>query len=102
MKKKNDDFFNLNKDNGGFFSPVKGGHQDGLEFGKWMMHGSRIGLISLFTVSLILFSLFAGPASEFDPEWTFNGIKIFLGSIDVLIVFKTLQHWNDLKNHTSR
>jgi hypothetical protein len=101
MKDKNDDFLNLNKDNGGFFSPVKGGHYDGLKFGKWFKHGSRLGLISIFSISTILFSLFTDKTT-FDPEWSHTAVAISLGLITGLIVFKTLQHWNDLKNHTSR
>lgn len=99
--KKTEEFLNLNKDNGGFFSPVKGGHQDGLKFGKWFMSGQRIGIISLFGMATILFTLFADKTT-FDPEaWWYGGIG-FLGSITLFIIFKTLQHWNDLKNHTSR
>ena len=84
-----------------FFSPVKGGHQDGLKFGKWFMHGQRLGLWTIFIGSTTAFISFADK-STFDPELTFNGVAIFLGSISLLIIFKTLQHWNDLKNHTSR
>ncbi len=101
LKKLEDDILNLNKDNGGFFKPVKGGHQDGLKFGKWFMHGQRLGLVSIFTITTILFNTLADKTT-FDPEWSHTAVGVSLGLITGLIVFKTLQHWNDLKNHTSR
>jgi len=84
-----------------FLSPVKGGHYDGLQFGKWFMDMSRAGLILIFSIITLTLGLFS-PIEEWDPEWSFWGAEVFLGLILIVIIFKTLQHWDDLKNHTSR
>jgi len=85
-----------------FFKPVSKEFQaGGTKFGKWMIHGSRLGLMSLFFVSILLFSLFVKP-EDLDPQWSFYGVIGFLSSVLLLIIFKTLQHWNDLKHGRSR
>jgi hypothetical protein len=84
-----------------FFSPVKGGGHDGLKFGKWFMHMQRAGLISIFILVMSTLGLIS-PIEEWDPQWTFVAVEIALGLILTLITFKTLQNWNDMKNHTSR
>jgi hypothetical protein len=84
-----------------FLSPIKGGNYNGLEFGKWFMDMSRAGLISIFSIIMLTLGEFS-PIEEWDPEWGFWGAEVFLGLILILIIFKTLQHWSDLKKHTSR
>ena len=84
-----------------FFKPVEGGPQDGLQFGKWFIHMQRAGLISIFLLVVLNLNRLS-PKEEWDPQWSFWGVEGFLSLILCLIVYKTLQHWGDLKNHTSR
>lgn len=84
-----------------FLSPVKGGHYDGLQFRKWIMHGQRLGLVLIFTTVILTLGI-TSPIEEWDPQWGFWGTEVFLGLILILILFKIMQHWSDLKKHTSR
>jgi len=83
-----------------FFSPVKGGHQDGFTFRKFILSLKRMA--PLFAISGMLTALLCTDKDTFDPVWTYYGSIGFCVSIIILFIFKTLQHWNDLKNHTSR
>lgn len=87
-----------------FFSPVEGGPLHGLEFNKWVIHFQRGGLFLTFPLVMIYLVIFEGPiAGEWDPVWFFYAAESFLGLIWLLHFWKgIIQHWSDLKNHTSR
>ena len=94
----------IKKTKGGFFSPVDEKHQmGGLRFSKWVMNFSRIGTFLLLGSFMVLMAIFQGPKTgDWGGEWVFYLVEGFIFLIWVLLIFKTLQHWNDLKNGTSR
>ena len=60
-----------------FFKPVSKEFQSGgTKFGKWMINGSRLGLITLFSVSITLFSIFVKP-EDLDPSGHFMVLLVF-------------------------
>ena len=83
-----------------FFSPVKGGHLDGYTFKTFILSLKR--LAPLFAITGMLIILLCTDKNTFDPIWTYHGAISFFVGIIIIFTFKTLQHWNDLKNHTSR
>lgn len=85
-----------------FFSPVKGGHYDGLKFSKWIMGGQRMGVFIFMVLFTSASLIFGGSREEWDPQWAKPAVTVFLVGIILFFIFKTLQHWNDLKNHRSR
>ena len=83
-----------------FFSPVKGGHQDGYTFKKFIMSLKR--MFPLFAIiGMLTAVLVSGKEGFGEIGWYYGSIVFFVGII-IIFTFKTLQHWNDLKNHTSR
>ncbi len=81
-----------------FFSPVKGGHYDGYKFWPFMWALERLPLVLIFIITNII-------VVNFDETMTSSiaiGLTVGLEAIACLILFKSLQHWNDMKNHTSR
>ena len=87
-----------------FFSPVDAKYQaGGLKFGPWIMGSfARYGLFLLFPIAITLIAIFEGPDKGWDPEWAFGGVESFFSAIWLFFIFKTLQHWNDLKHGNSR
>ena len=83
-----------------FFSPVKGGHLDGYTFKKFLMSFQRIGVFSII-LSFLFIGIFSDKESFVEP-FRYYGVIGFFSFILILFIFKSLQHWNDLKNHTSR
>jgi len=84
-----------------FFSPIKDGHFKGLTFGKWFWGSfQRFGLIGVFLIGIFVVAI---NKDEFIGEEYWYPILIcFFTTILLLIIFKILQHWNDLKNGRSR
>ena len=83
-----------------FFSPVKGGQLDGYTFKTFIMSLKR--MFPLFVlIGFLITVLVQGKESFGEVGWYYGMISFFIAII-ILFTFKTLQHWNDLKNHTSR
>ena len=81
-----------------FMKPVEGGHYDGLKFWSFMFSFERIPLVLLFIIANVL-------VVNFDDTLTTPVsicLTIALELIATLVLFKSLQHWSDMKNHTSR
>ena len=85
-----------------FLSPIKGGHYDGLKFSKWIMGGQRMGLFRFMVLFTLCITFFTGDSDDWDPKWTKSAVIYSLIGIILFFIYKTLQHWGDLKNHTSR
>ena len=83
-----------------FFTPVKGGHQDGYTFKKFISSPQRI-VPPLVGIGLLTAVFVEGKESFGEPAGYYGSIAFCLFILAVY-TFKTLQHWNDLKNHTSR
>lgn len=84
-----------------FFSPIDEGHFKGLTFSKWFWGSfQRFGLIGVFLTFIFIVAI---NKSEFyhEPYW-YPILLSFLSGILLLIIFKILQHWDDLKNGRSR
>ena len=84
-----------------FFKPIKGGYQDGLTFTKFLFTWDRLGVLCLPIAFLVLILLHR---NEYGVEpvfiYTLSGLMAF---VFILILWKgIIQHWLDLKNHTSR
>jgi len=84
-----------------FFSPVVGGNYDGYTFKEFFLSWQRLGLMSILIVGMliVLFHI-----NEFEYSMSaFWFLEIFLFSILCIVIYKgVLQHWSDMKNHTSR
>jgi hypothetical protein len=81
-----------------FFSPVKGGVLDGYTFSQFVSSPQRWLpiLINLGFITVVLIE---------SREAPIDGMLLvisFLVTILLVVIFKNLQKWNDLKNHTSR
>ena len=81
-----------------FFSPVVGGQSDGLTFKKWIS-SPMIWFPTLFLSGFLVLIYLYKPTFDGNAFlYTFGGMSIVLG----IWVYKTLQHWNDLKHDRSR
>ena len=81
-----------------FMKPVEGGAWGGLKFWPFMFSFERIPLVLLFIIANVL-------VVNFDDTLTTPVsicLTIALELIATLVLFKSLQHWSDMKNHTSR
>jgi hypothetical protein len=82
-----------------FFSPIEGGVLDGYTFKEFLKSPQRwlIPLIwAIFTMAIIYHK------DEFESVIGLLVSLGFMSLILVVFVFKTLQHWSDLKQHKSR
>jgi hypothetical protein len=50
----------------------------------------------------MLIAILCTDKDTFDPVGWYYGAISFVVFVMLVFTFKTLQHWNDLKNHTSR
>lgn len=85
-----------------FFKSIKGGPHDGLSFFPWYIWNYwyiMIFIISGTAIAATQKDYFYNISNE--PFWYWFMV-IFMFSIAGLILFKSLQHWNDLKNGRSR
>jgi hypothetical protein len=83
-----------------FFTPVKGGHQDGYTFKKFMSSPQRI--VPPLAIMGLLTAVFMEGKESFGEPVSYYAAIGFCVFILTVYTFKTLQHWNDLKRHTSR
>jgi len=78
-----------------FFSPIKGGRNDGKTFAKIiLLKPDNLAI----TAATIFFMAYAVPTQEFDDpaiKWVLEGAFLAIFS---LVTFKSLQHWSELKN----
>jgi hypothetical protein len=81
-----------------FFSPIQGGHLHGYTFGKFFKSTQRW----IPPVVNIVFMLIPAYHLKETSLGAFIAVEVFLFSILCIWAYKTLQHWNDLKNHKSR
>jgi hypothetical protein len=81
-----------------FFSPIEGGWYDGYTFGQFCKSPQRWfpPLINILFMLVPIFHI-----QELTLE-AFIFVELFLFFIFCVWSFKTLQHWSDLKKHTSR
>jgi hypothetical protein len=86
-----------------FLSPIEGGHYDGMTFKTFMKNPQRWFLLSIFPIVMVLMAIYNGPGPDWDPEWLFYFAEGFLFLIWCVAIGKgIIQHWSDLKKHTSR
>lgn len=81
-----------------FLKPVEGGPWDGIKFWPFMFALERLPLVLIIIAANIL-------VVNFDETMTKPiaiGVTIALSLIATLVLYKSLQHWDDMKNHTSR
>lgn len=74
----------------------------GLNFWKWLLTPLNILVVS---INLLLFSVAVATFDEtlkYNPEWVAWATVFFNPLVLAIFTFKTWQHWNDLKNGTSR
>ena len=82
-----------------FFSTVVGGQNDGLTFKKWVSSPMRWFPTLFISGFCILLWSYKPTFTEPLSFWLAFG---FISSVLCIWVYKTLQHWNDLKNSRSR
>lgn len=72
---------------------------NGQPFFKWFwktQHSSKLVLL-VFTILMT-----AAAFQEWDSVWQLVGLESFFVAVLGIFWFKTWQHWNDLRNGTSR
>lgn len=81
-----------------FFSPIVGGQNDGLTFKSFCQSWQRIfPFLFLLGFNILIFAY----KNTFENPWYLVS-QGFLVSVFGIWVWKTLQHWNDLKNGRTR